>query len=151
MDYKEKIEQAKRAAVKWREKHPIVGVGELRVDCMVDDLCRYITDLLARAEAAEDELMQKESYYNQMVDALSATDSFEKQKLCEEADHLKDLLKEAEARAEKAGRERDAAVSDLETVMAYNSDTCQFCKNGQCYIRGGTKPCLPKWRGMKEE
>mgnify|MGYP001852449365 CR=1 FL=1 len=57
----------------------------------------------------------------------------------------------AEARAEKAERERDAAVSDLETIMAYNSDTCQFCKNGQCYVRGGTKPCLPKWRGQKEE
>lgn len=57
----------------------------------------------------------------------------------------------AEARAEKAERERDAAVSDLETIMAYNSDTCQFCKNGQCYVRGGTKSCLPKWRGQKEE
>ena len=57
----------------------------------------------------------------------------------------------AEARAEKAERERDAAESDLETIMAYNSDTCQFCKNGKCYVRGGTKPCLPKWRGQKEE
>ena len=108
MDYKEQIGQAKNAAENWRAKHPIVGVGELRVDLMVDDLTRSITDLLARAEAAE-------------------------------------------ARAEKAEREMDAAVSDLETIMAYNSDTCQFCKNGQCYIRGGTKPCLPKWRGWKEE
>ena len=55
------------------------------------------------------------------------------------------------AELEKAMRERDAAVSDLETIMAYNSDTCQFCKNGQCYVRGGTKSCLPKWRGQKEE
>lgn len=53
MDYKEQIEQAKHAAEKWREKHRIVGVGEFRVDCMVDDLTRSITDLLARAEAAE--------------------------------------------------------------------------------------------------
>lgn len=55
--------------------------------------------------------------------------------------------------AEKAMEERDAAVSDMETVMAYgggNLDTCQFCKNGQCYARGGTKLCLPKWRGKKE-
>lgn len=67
---------------------------------------------------------------------------------------ITDLLARAEAaegRAEKAERERDAAVSDLETIMAYNSDTCQFCKNGQCYVRGGTKSCLPKWRGQKEE
>lgn len=50
--------------------------------------------------------------------------------------------------------ERDAAVSDLETIMAYgggNLDTCQFCKNSQCYARGGTKLCLPEWRGPQEE
>lgn len=67
------------------------------------------------------------------------------------AQSITDLLaraEAAEARAEKAEKERDAAVSDLETIMAYNSDTCQFCKNGQCYVRGGTKPCLPKWRGQ---
>ena len=55
--------------------------------------------------------------------------------------------------AEKAMEESDAAISDMETVMAYggaNVDTCQFCKNGQCYARGGTKLCLPKWRGKKE-
>ena len=55
--------------------------------------------------------------------------------------------------AEKAMEERDAAISDMETVMAYgggNLDTCQFCKNSQCYARGGTKLCLPKWRGKKE-
>ena len=54
--------------------------------------------------------------------------------------------------AEKAMEERDAAVSDIETVMAYggaNVDTCQFCKNGQCYARGGTKLCIPKWRGQR--
>lgn len=55
------------------------------------------------------------------------------------------------AELEQVKVERDAAVSDLETIMAYNSDTCQFCKNGQCYVRGGTKSCLPKWRGQKEE
>lgn len=54
MDYKEQIEQAKRAAVKWREKHPIIGVGEIRVDCMVDDLTRSITDLLARCDRLEE-------------------------------------------------------------------------------------------------
>lgn len=47
--------------------------------------------------------------------------------------------------------ERDEAVSDLENIMAYNSDTCQSRKNNQCYVRGGTKPCLPKWRGPQKE
>lgn len=54
---------------------------------------------------------------------------------------------------EQAKAEHDAAISDLETIMAYgggNLDTCQYCKNGQCYARGGTKLCLPQWRGQKE-
>ncbi len=117
MDYKELVERLNE----WNENL----ISELCADDVLtcDDLCgctgdcivvqaaTAITDLLARAEAAE-------------------------------------------GRAEKAERERDAAVSDLETVMAYgggNLDTCQFCKNGQCYVRGGTKLCLPKWRGKKED
>ena len=55
---------------------------------------------------------------------------------------------------EQVKAERDAAISDLETIMAYgggNLDTCQYCKNGQCYARGGTKLCLPQWRGQKED
>lgn len=62
-------------------------------------------------------------------------------------------LAESNVRAEKAERERDAAVSDLETIMAYgggNLDTCQFCKNGQCYARGGTRLCDPVWVGPPE-
>ena len=61
-----------------------------------------------------------------------------------------------QAELEQVKREKDAAASDLESVMAYrgdngdNLDTCQFCKNGQCYVRGGTKQCLPQWRGQKE-
>lgn len=51
---------------------------------------------------------------------------------------------------ERLKRERDAAVGNLEAIMAYgggNLDTCQFCKNSQCYARGGTKLCIPEWRG----
>ena len=54
------------------------------------------------------------------------------------------------AENDRLKRGRDAAVGDLETIMAYgggNLDTCQFCKNSQCYARGGTKLCLPEWRG----
>ena len=57
------------------------------------------------------------------------------------------------AELEQVKREKDAAASDLESVMAYrgdNLDTCQFCKNGQCHVRGGAKQCLPQWRGQKE-
>ena len=58
------------------------------------------------------------------------------------------------AELEQVKAKRDAAVSDLETVMAYgggNLYTCTFCKNGQCYGRGGTKLCNPEWRGPEKE
>ena len=57
------------------------------------------------------------------------------------------------AELEKVKAERDAAVSDLETIMAYYGDgyICDFCRNGNCFPRSGTKPCLPKWRGQKED
>ncbi len=47
--------------------------------------------------------------------------------------------------------ERDAAVSDIETAMAYPNDNCRFCKNANCQSRNGTKPCLPKWRGPQKK
>ena len=47
--------------------------------------------------------------------------------------------------------ERDAAVSDIETALAYGVENCELCANSQCHLRGGTKPCLPKWRGIKED
>lgn len=64
------------------------------------------------------------------------------------------LVPELRAVLEQAKAERDAAISDLETIMAYGGgdlDTCQYCKNGQCYARGGTKLCLPQWRGQKKD
>ena len=139
MDYKEQIEQAKHAAEKWREKHRIVGVGELRVDCMVDDLTRSITDLLARAEAAEAEKKKKKGYYHQMVDALAAVDSRDLEEakaklkaadgLCKRLDDARENANKAAAkwegmyhmaleRAEKAERERDAAIKTLDRLDA---------------------------------
>lgn len=84
--------------------------------------------------------------------------SLEIMELCmEAATALSTLQAENEklrAELEKVKAERDTAVSDLETVMAYgggNLDTCTFCKNGQCYGRGGTKLCNPEWRGPEKE
>lgn len=65
-------------------------------------------------------------------------------------DEAATALERLQAENDRLKRERDAAVGDLETIMAYgggNLDTCQFCKNSQCYARGGTKLCLPEWRG----
>lgn len=104
MDYKELIEEAKRAAEKWAEKHPIIGVGQLRVDWMVADLTRAMKELMARAEKAE--------------------------------------------------KERDAAVRDLRQ-MCVGGNTCAFCRNGRnCGKQGpGRKTVEPcwEWCGKKEE
>ena len=55
------------------------------------------------------------------------------------------------AELEQVKRDRAAARSDIETALAYGMKDCELCKNSQCYVRGGTKPCLPKWRGQKED
>lgn len=55
------------------------------------------------------------------------------------------------AELEQVKIERDAAVSDIENALAYGLKDCELCVNVQCYVRGGTKPCLPKWRGPKKE
>ena len=55
------------------------------------------------------------------------------------------------AELEQVKAERDAAVSDIENALAYGLKDCELCVNAQCYVRGGTKPCLPKWRGPKKE
>lgn len=138
MDYNEQIEQAKHAAEKWREKHRIVGAGELRVDCMVDDLTRSITDLLARAEAAETRVCELETSFR--------TEKCENGPECVELGRVRKALAEAEGRAEKAERERDAAVRQLASL-----EICGYCKNGQCTTRGGTKECKWEWNGGQKE
>lgn len=132
MDYKELIENLERRGMKNGS-----SLGEH--SGLYEQAAYAITDLLARAEEAE-----------------ARRDEARKDCAVAERNHMIEVerRKSAEAREKKAERERDAAVSNLETVMAYgggNLDTCQFCKNGQCYARGGTKLCFPEWRGQKEK
>ena len=61
------------------------------------------------------------------------------------------LVPELRSELEQVKAERDAAVSDIENALAYGLKDCELCVNAQCYVRGGTKPCLPKWRGPKKE
>ena len=59
-----------------------------------------------------------------------------------------------QAELEQVKRELEAATADLEVIMfkgGHNIDTCHFCTNSQCYGRGGTQTCNPKWRGQKED
>lgn len=99
MSYQEQIEQAKRAVEKWRSSNPIVGVGDLRVDLMVYDLTRSITDLLSRAETAERE--RDEAVHDRMV-------------MEQKTANLVNRAEEAEARAGRLAEELKAhAETDL--------------------------------------
>lgn len=131
MDYKEQIDQAKRAAEKWKAENPIVGVGRLRVDLMVDDLARSITDLLARAEAVEAR--------------------------CKRLDEARERANEAcakwEYRAEKAEKERDTYKIFFDDVSS--KPDCNTCDKQYCEYRPNpgqtTRFNCPLWRGKKEE
>lgn len=77
---------------------------------------------------------------------------------------ITDLLARAaaeEARAEKAERERDAAVKDMEALMWFSGEGCHICAHEivihkEPYVRsecalGNGAACCPTWRGRKEE
>lgn len=106
MDYKEFAE------------HPDFS-SRAKVAEWVETAATVIVKLLARAEAAEYELEQRKGYYDQMVDALAAVDS-------KELEEAKEKLKAAEARAEKAERERGAAIKELDDVAAAVDDLSDF-------------------------
>lgn len=47
-------------------------------------------------------------------------------------------------------RAYEVAVQDLETIMLQggkDTDICAYCRNAQCYVRGGRDCCTPIWRG----
>lgn len=123
MDYKELVERLNE----WNENlisklcaDDVLTCDDLcgcTADCIVVQAATAITDLLARAEAAE-------------------------------------------ARAEKAERERDAAISDLTYIArTYPVDlcddlVCQYCKHYQNVntgCPGWTENDCFEWRGKKEE
>ena len=106
---------------------------------MTTDAATALSTLRAENEQLRAELEQKSKLLAQQAAELERRDK---------------LLKEQETELERVKRERSAAVDDLETIMfvgGQNTDTCMYCKNAQCYARGGTKLCLPQWRGQKED
>ena len=90
--------------------------------------------------------------YDKLIERLkSAAGGPEGIKMCQDAALAIETLRADLARVTA---ERDAAIEDLEEIMfkgGHNIDTCHFCTNGQCYGRGGTQACEPKWRGIKED
>lgn len=106
MDYKELVERLKRRESDMLINHPMTAQA-----CR--DAATAITDLLARAEAAED-------------------------------------------RAEKAKRERDAAVKDLKEDVMGKIWACDYCKKNdpedfQCKHDDLFGCSEWEWRGQKEE
>ena len=83
----------------------------------------------AENEKLRAELEQKEKYYEQMVDALAATEI---------------------AELEQVKRERDAAVKDLNEFLAMDElcpIQCEWCKWKDTFCDGKT----PEWRGVQNE
>ena len=116
------------------------------------DAAIAITALLARAEAAEARVRELETSFR--------TEKCENGPECAELGRARKALAEAEARAEKAERERDAAISDLTYIArTYPVDlcdnlVCQYCKHYQNVntgCPGWTENDCFEWRGKKEE
>ena len=138
MDIEKLIEQLRKSAD--FEDYPIVASFAAIIEKKyLRDAATALSTLRAENEQLRAELEQKSKLLAQQAAELERRDK---------------LLKEQETELERVKRERSAAVDDLETIMfvgGQNTDTCMYCKNGQCYARGGTKLCLPQWRGQKED
>lgn len=169
MDYKELANQLRQ-----RFLNDISGHYQMHSDICRDcnKAATAITDLLARAEAAEKErdslrevldmyggedgitamLKQKEAAEARVHD-LETTHRVE---MCEDGYDCVELgkvrrkLEKAEARAEKAEREKDAAVKTIETIMGAQK-YCTLCKNMACKNSNTTEAaCKPMWNGLEE-
>ena len=138
MDIEKLIEQLRKSAD--FEDYPIVAsFAAIIQKKYLRDAATALSTLRAENEQLRAELEQKSKLLAQQAAELERRDK---------------LLKEQETELERVKRERSAAVDDLETIMfvgGQNTDTCMYCKNAQCYARGGTKLCLPQWRGQKED
>ena len=123
----------------------VLGMDCTDFECLMVDAAEEISKipaLQAENERLQAELEKEEAARKKQADILYELRG-QKYEQTTAIDQLR-------AENERLKRGRDAAVSDLETIMAYNGgnlDTCQFCKNSHCYARGGTKLCIPEWRG----
>ena len=150
MDYKEQVELNKCLASEWNKSSYISKIGGMKPEEFLLLNATAITDLLARAEAAEKKAteldkalsdaakvvrtMQERTipYYRNRAEAAEK-EVEGKNKVIEAAERR---FVEAEARAEKAERERDAA---LDAICTHCGDF--LCREAEC----------PWWHGQKEE
>ena len=126
MDYDKLIERLNTDAKDW------AGDGYIKRDLMdaataIETLCAALARVTA--EKRVEELEKSLSDAAQVVKTMK-----------------ENTIPFYERRAEKAQRERDAAVRHLSSL-----EVCGYCKNGQCTRRGGTKECKFEWVGSKED
>ena len=152
MDYRELIEKANRAAIKWKKENPIIGVGKLQVDNMVFCLTKAITELLNRVEIAEKECnelresmkpncLQCESMHKNgnYIEAGGFCTSVPAA-YCPLIPKLLKKIDEIESRVKKAEKTRNIALKQLR-------GTCSACINYSYYFyyhnKGKCENC--KW------
>ena len=142
---------------------------------VIEDAITALSTLQAENEKLRAELKSKEKYYEQMIDALSATDSadlaqmtacvyYKPGGLCRyggddpanvcvlgPCTHER-TAEEVLADLALMGAERDAAVEELENYMVQDvvegNEPCGIC------AKASATPCEccdPQWRGIKED
>lgn len=84
MDYEKLIEQLRSEAATFRP--------DSFAQTMLLDAAHALSTLWDENERLRDELDEKEKYYDQMIDALAATDSTELDQMKRENETLKDAL-----------------------------------------------------------
>ena len=108
MDIEKLIDDYRKAADKWEKRHPVTDTFDLRVQDALREAATALSTLQAENDKLRAELEQKEKYYEQMVDALAATES---------------------AELEQVKRERDAAVSWAQKYTESIDMPCVACKH----------------------
>lgn len=142
MDYQKVLDECKAREEVYRQAGAVWNLTR------EENCATAITDLLARAEAAEVELEQKEKYYGQMVDALAATDSME-------LTEAKKKLKEAEEIASDLCDDfTDFVTGGVHNAAPYCANRRPECVNAHGWCDGDNRVCrgfMPKAAVGKEE
>lgn len=169
MDYKELIEQLKSMLPEKVLYGDLIGaegvyahsgpmVYEDPEPYFIEQAITAITDLLARAEAAEAENTALRKMQPVQLDESGARAL----ELAAEVSKLKQKLAAAEARAEKAERERDAAIERIKedhwcedckychVAEACRNDGLCFACNAPCYCEDCDSGSKWEWRGKEE-
>lgn len=92
--------------------------GNMCIEACAYTLQDYICDIMARAEAAEARVHELETTHRTEM----CSDGYD----CVQLRKARKAVADAEARAEKAEKERDAAIKELDSVAAAVDDLSDF-------------------------